>query len=162
MKPRAEKTVIHLKVNGKMLEVQAPLGERLMWVLRDAGFQGVKHGCEDGTCGACTILLDGKAVACCTMLAAQSEGHEITTIEALGDPDHLHPLQERFIVDGAIQCGYCTPGMILSAQAMLAKSPDPSEEEIKDALCGNLCRCTGYQKPIQAIKKYAREKRDGR
>ncbi|MEK7767112.1 MAG: (2Fe-2S)-binding protein [bacterium] len=154
--------MLTLTINGKAREVRAPLGERLMWVLRDAGFQGVKHGCEDGTCGACTILLDGKAVTCCTMLAAQAEGREITTIEALGDPDHLHPLQERFIVDGAIQCGYCTPGMILSAHALVSESPDPTEAEIKDALCGNLCRCTGYQKPIQAIQKYAKENRHGR
>lgn len=155
---------ISLKINDELYKVKVNSGDNLLIVMRKLGFFGVKHGCETGECGACTVLLDGKPVNSCLMLAAQAEGHRIETIEALGQhpqggwktTEGLHPLQTAFAINGAIQCGYCTPGQILAAKHLLDKNPDPSENEIRDAISGVLCRCTGYIKPVLAVK-YAAE-----
>ncbi|MCK5314326.1 MAG: (2Fe-2S)-binding protein, partial [Anaerolineales bacterium] len=143
---------INLRVNDTSLDIDVAPGDNLLKVLRSQGYFSVKHGCETGDCGACTILLDGKPVNSCVMLAAQAEGHHIQTLEAVGQhPEQgwkttggLHPLQQAFVETGAIQCGYCTPGMVLSATALIEKNASPSDDEIKEALAGNICRCTGY------------------
>lgn len=148
------KQLISLKVNGMDYDVAADTSATLVDVLReDLGLTGVKKGCDDGDCGACTVLIDGKAAASCTTLAAAAQGHEITTIEGLAKNGKLHPMQQAFIDCFAIQCGYCTPGMILAGVALLNENPDPTEEEIRDALRGNICRCTGYTKIINAINQ---------
>jgi len=144
-----------LTVNGETREIEAAPQTRLLDALRGLGYFGVKHGCEDGSCGACTVLLDGRPALACVTLAAQAAGHAITTIEGIGDRDRLHALQQAFVENGAIQCGYCTPAMILAAHALLARNPHPAEEEVRDALSGVLCRCTGYVKPVQAILRAA-------
>jgi putative selenate reductase molybdopterin-binding subunit len=152
-----------LIINQKTVEAAFSPDESLLTVLRRSGFMSVKHGCETGECGACTILLDGKPVNSCLLLAAQAEGHHIDTIEGIGEhPDHgwkktpgMHPIQLAFIETGAIQCGYCTPGQILAAKALLSKNLNPTEEEVREALSGVLCRCTGYVKPVQAVLKAA-------
>ncbi|MGQ9489918.1 MAG: molybdopterin-dependent oxidoreductase [Anaerolineae bacterium] len=146
---------------------QVAVNETLLAALRRHGVFGVKHGCETGECGACTILLDGVPVTSCTMLAAQADGHTVTTVEALGEhPERgwkqtggLHPLQQAFIEVGAIQCGYCTPGQLLAAEALLAQNPNPNEEEVREALSGVLCRCTGYVKPVEAVLRAAARQR---
>jgi putative selenate reductase molybdopterin-binding subunit len=150
---------LELNINGKPHQMSTSPGDTLLKVLRANGFFGVKHGCETGECGACTILVDGKPVNSCVYLAAQAQGHEIETIEHVGEhpeqgwkhTDGLHPLQTSFVDSGAIQCGYCTPAMILAAKELLTRNPNPSEEDVRDALSGVLCRCTGYTKPVQAV-----------
>lgn len=117
----------------------------------ELGLTGVKRGCDCGSCGACTVILDGKAVKSCSILALQANNKEVTTIEGLADGDRLHPIQQAFVNYSAFQCGYCTPGMIMSAKALLDENPDPTEDEVKQALRGNLCRCTGYVKIIEAV-----------
>jgi len=145
---------ITLNVNGKDYPLEVKPNEILLNVLRDRlGLMGTKYGCGIGECGACTVLLDGKAVLSCQTLAFTAEGKRITTIEGLEQDGELDPLQQAFIDEGAVQCGYCTPGMILSAKALLDEKPDPSTEEIKQAIRGNLCRCTGYTNIVRAIKK---------
>lgn len=146
---------LSLNINGEERRLKIHVGETLLEVLRHLGYLGVKHGCEDGSCGACTVLLDGKAVHSCVMLAAQANGHRLTTIEGLGTRDHLHPLQAAFIEHGAVQCGYCTPAMILSAKALLDENPFPTEDEVREALSSVLCRCTGYVKPVEAVLSVA-------
>ncbi|MFM8321798.1 MAG: molybdopterin-dependent oxidoreductase [Chloroflexota bacterium] len=154
---------LHLTINETAYEVQAAAGEMLLPVLRRLGFLSVKHGCESGECGACAVLLDGRPVNTCVMLAAQAEGHALRTIEALGEHPQqgwkstagLHPLQQAFVESGAIQCGYCTPAQILAAKALLDRTPDPTEDEVRDALSGVLCRCSGYVKPVQAVLRAA-------
>lgn len=154
---------LNLNVNGVQIEIEAPPGESLLDALRAAGYFGVKHGCETGECGACTVLLDGKPVNSCVYLAAQAQDQRIETIEAVGEhPEQgwkttagLHPIQEAFVETGAIQCGYCTPAMVLAAKELLEKNPDPSEGEVRQALSGVLCRCTGYLKPVQAVLRAA-------
>ncbi|HMK83841.1 MAG TPA: (2Fe-2S)-binding protein [Candidatus Bathyarchaeia archaeon] len=142
----------HLNVNGHTYEVEVEPKSTLLHVLRnDLGLTGSKLGCGKGECGSCTIIMDGKAVPSCLILAAHCEGKKIITIEELQNGDRLHPLQEAFVKYGAIQCGFCTPGMVLSAKAMLDNNPSPTEEEVREALLGNLCRCTGYQKIVEAI-----------
>lgn len=148
---------IHLTINGEERHLELPVGETLLEALRRLGYLGVKHGCEDGSCGACTVLLDGKAVHSCVMLAAQADGHRLTTIEGLGTRDHLHRLQAAFVEHGAVQCGYCTPAMILSAKALLDGNPHPTEAEVREALSGVLCRCTGYVKPVEAVLSVAEQ-----
>ena len=144
---------ISLNVNGKDYPLEVKPNEILLNVLRDRlALMGTKYGCGIGECGACTVLLDGKAVLSCQTLAFTAEGKRITTIEGLERDGELDPLQQAFIDEGAVQCGYCTPGMILSAKALLDAKPDPSTEEIKQAIRGNLCRCTGYTNIVRAIK----------
>ncbi|MFQ6112093.1 MAG: (2Fe-2S)-binding protein [Nitrospinota bacterium] len=129
---------------------------------RELGYTEVKNGCEKGDCGACTVLLDGRAVNACLVLAVQAQGREVMTVRGLGTVDNLHPLQKNFIELGAIQCGFCTPGMLLAAKALLDENPSPSREDIKVGISGNLCRCTGYVKIIDAIEATAAELKKGR
>ena len=148
---------IHLQVNGEPYDLLVEPRHTLLKVLRDdLGLTGTKKGCDTGDCGACTVLMNGKPINSCLALAMEANGKEITTIEGLARGDDLHPLQEAFIQAGAIQCGYCTPGMILTAKALLDENAAPSEEEVKRAISGNLCRCTGYVKIVQAIQAAAR------
>ncbi len=155
---------ITLTVNGSTRRVTVHPGETLMEILRRDGFKGVKNGCAAGDCGSCAVLLDGRAVNSCFVFAAAAEGRAVTTVEGLEADGTLHPLQRAFLDDAAIQCGFCTPGMLMVAAELLARNPDPTEAEIREALAGNLCRCTGYVKPVQAIATAAwmlREARDG-
>jgi len=138
-------------VNGRSRAWSIAPGELLLDVLRREGFFGVKRGCEQGECGACTVLVNGRAVNSCLMFAAQVEGCDVLTIEGLADNGKLHPIQEAFLDHGAAQCGFCTPGMILSAKALLDRNPHPTEAEVREAMAGNLCRCTGYLKPVEAV-----------
>ena len=146
---------LELRINGIIKSLDVAPNESLMTVLRQEGYHSVKHGCETGECGACNVLVDGVPRPSCVMLAAQAGGCTLTTVESLGTARKLHPLQEAFIDTGAIQCGFCTPGMVLSAHALLKSNPDPSENEVRDALSGNLCRCTGYVKPVEAVLRAA-------
>jgi len=149
---------VNLNVNGQDYKVEVPADEKLVDTLRDRlELTGTKKGCGVGECGTCTILLDGKPVSSCLYLTVRAEGKEIMTIEGLGDPDNLHPLQENFKDLQALQCGFCGPGIFMSAKALLDKNSDPSDLEIKEALAGNLCRCTGHVKIIDAIKATAAE-----
>lgn len=149
---------IHLIVNGTQYEFSAAPDQTLLEVLREQlNLTGTKDGCGEGECGACTVLLDGQAVNSCLILAGQVNECEVTTIEGLSSTGHLHPVQESFIQTGAVQCGFCTPGAILSAVALLEHNPNPSEEEIRVALSGNICRCTGYSKMIEAVQIAAKE-----
>ncbi len=151
------KRLITLVVNGQQCEIAVLPHRTLLQVLReDLGLTGAKHGCGLGECGACTVLVDGVPVNSCLMLAVQAHGCEVTTIEGLASDGRLHPLQEAFVEHGAIQCGFCTPGMILSAKALLEKNHSPTEAEIRGAISGNLCRCTGYQKIVEAIESASR------
>ncbi len=150
------KKLINLTVNGKVYDVVVMPNKTLTQVLRDElGLMGTKEGCGMGDCGTCTVILDGRPVNSCLVLAVQANGSEITTIEGVSDGKDLHPIQEAFIEHGAIQCGFCTPGMILSAKNLLEKNPAPTELEIREAISGNLCRCTGYQKIVEAVKAAA-------
>jgi carbon-monoxide dehydrogenase small subunit len=148
-----------LKINGQLYEVSAESNRTLLDVIRyDLGLTGAKEGCGTGNCGSCTILLDGSPVNSCLILAAEVEGKEITTIEGLAENGKLHPLQQAFIDEGAVQCGFCTPGMILSAKALLDSNPHPTEYEIRLGIAGNICRCTGYDKIVKAILRVAGRK----
>jgi carbon-monoxide dehydrogenase small subunit len=143
---------LSLKVNGEFCSLKIDPQRTLLDIIRnELALTGTKEGCGNGECGACTVLLDGHPVNACLVLALQAEGKEVLTIEGLGQEGALHPLQEAFISQGAIQCGFCTPGMVLSAKALLDRNPRPKENEIREALTGNLCRCTGYQKIIEAV-----------
>lgn len=147
------KKQIWLKVNGSEYDLLIKPHWTLIDVLRDEiGLTGTKKGCGKGECGACTVIMDGKAILSCLVLAIQAQGKEIFTIEGLSQEGQLDPLQEAFVKYGAIQCGFCTPGMILTSRVLLDKNPHPTEEEIKRALSGNLCRCTGYVKIIEAVR----------
>jgi len=147
-----EPKLITLKVNGRKHRLALNPNETLLRVLRETlGLMDVKNGCEKGDCGACTVLLNGKAVNSCLVLAWQADGAEIITDAGLGTIDHPHPIQEAFADAGAVQCGYCTPGMVLSTKALLDENPHPTEEEIREAISGNLCRCTGYGQIINAV-----------
>lgn len=142
-----------LNVNGKVHEVFIEPSKTLLEVLRgELGLTGTKNGCDDGNCGACTVIMEGKAVKSCLILVPQARGKEILTIEGLGDEKNLHPLQQAFIDHFAVQCGFCTPGMILAAKALLEENPKAGEEEIREGLHGNICRCTGYVKIVEAIE----------
>lgn len=146
------KAKVRLKVNGKMHEVETEPFRTLLQVIReDLGLTGTKSGCERGECGACTVLIDGVAVNSCLMPVMEVEDKEVLTIEGLARNGHLHPLQEKFIELGAIQCGFCSPGMILMAKALLDRNPRPTEEEVRREISGNYCRCTGYDKIVEAI-----------
>lgn len=147
---------IELEVNKIRYKKTIRASMTLLDFLReDLGLKGTKRGCDSGQCGACTIIMDGKTVNACLILAIQADGKEILTIEGLSSGGRLHPLQEAFVEEGAVQCGFCVPGMILSAKALLDEKKDPSGEEIREALSGNLCRCTGYVKIIKAVQKAA-------
>ncbi len=147
-----------MAVNGQTVTVEIQADELLVDVLRDRlGLIGTKVGCNEGECGACTVIMDGQAVLSCLIPALRAQGRQVTTIEALSDGDRLHPLQQAFVEHGAVQCGYCIPGFILSAKALLDVNPHPSSEEIKEAIAGNLCRCTGYVKIIEAIEAVAHQ-----
>jgi len=146
------KQLMEFRVNGERYEVAVEPNRTLLEVLwEDLGLTGTKMGCNQGECGACTVLLDGIAVCACLTLAVEAKGKEILTIEGLASNGQLHPIQQAFMDHFAVQCGYCTPGMIMSAKALLDKTPDPTEDEVRRALQGNLCRCTGYVKVIEAI-----------
>jgi carbon-monoxide dehydrogenase small subunit len=144
--------IITMTVNGAPVEAAVEPNRTLVQFLReDLGLTGTKHGCGLGDCGACTVILDGKPVNSCLVLAVQANGREVLTIEGLAENGKLHPIQQAFVKTGAVQCGFCTPGMILSAKALLDENPRPTEREIRTAISGNLCRCTGYQKIVEAI-----------
>ncbi len=142
---------LHLTVNGISQNWSIAPGELLLDVLRRQSYFGVKRGCEKGECGACAVLVDGKPINSCLMFAAQAEGRNILTIEGVADGGKLDPLQEAFLDHGAVQCGFCTGGMVISAKALLDGCPDPSEDQVREALAGHLCRCTGYLKPVEAV-----------
>ncbi len=149
---------LKFKLNGEKVSVKTEAGVRLIDLLRNNfGLTGTKEGCGVGECGACTVLMNKKAVNSCLVLAGQLAGASIETIESLAEGEMLHPLQRNFLEHGAVQCGYCTPGMILSAYALLDENPSPDEEEIKEAIAGNLCRCTGYKQIMDSIKATADE-----
>lgn len=149
--------MIRLNINGTAHELEAQPLETLLAVLRDrVGLTGTKDGCGEGVCGACTVLIDGEPVSSCLLLAPYAEGKEITTIEGLAPDGKLHPLQRAFLNNGAFQCGYCTPGMILMAKALLEQKPNPSEQEIRDFMAGNICRCTSYVEIVRAVRQAAR------
>lgn len=151
------KQEIRLVVNGEPYEVAVRPRETLLDVLRNRlGLTGTKKGCDVGDCGTCTVLMDGKPVSSCLVLAVDARDKEITTIEGLSDGDRLHPIQKAFVEQGAVQCGFCTPGMIMTAKALLDENSNPTEDEIREAIAGNICRCTGYVKIIEAIKAAAR------
>ncbi|HXF97544.1 MAG TPA: (2Fe-2S)-binding protein [Gaiellaceae bacterium] len=144
---------IALSVNGERREADVWPGESLLTALRDRlGLSGSKNACEQGECGSCSVLLDGTLVCACLVLAAQADGHEVVTVEGLAGDDGLHPVQEAFVEAGAVQCGFCTPGFVVAAADLLRRNPDPSDDEIREALSGNLCRCTGYQKILTAVR----------
>ena len=152
------KRVLSFILNGDPVEVVAKDNLTLLDLLRDQLYlTGTKKGCEEGECGACTVLLDGKPINSCLTLAVECEGHEVTTIEGLSKNSELHPLQKQFIEKWALQCGYCTPGMIMSAKALLDVNKHPTELEIREAIEGNLCRCTGYAKIVEAVQAAAAE-----
>lgn len=149
---------IELKVNGQKVEAEVPARRMLSDFLRDdLHLTGTKRGCETGTCGACSVLLDGQLVKSCLSLAVQAQGCQVRTVEDLAQGDQLHPVQESFINCGGLQCGYCTPGFVMAACALLEKNSRPSEEEIRSALSGNLCRCTGYTQIVESVQDAARK-----
>jgi carbon-monoxide dehydrogenase small subunit len=153
-------TDIHIRftVNGEEIHLHTDTNRRLLDVLREElGLTGTKEGCSIGECGACTVLVDGTPVNACLTFVAQVEGCEILTIEGIAAEGKLHPLQENFLTFGAVQCGFCTPGMVMTAYALLRETPQPNEEQIKEAITGNLCRCTGYKQIVEAIQQTAAE-----
>ena len=148
---------VTMTVNGEQRTTEVEPRLLLVHYLRDVlGLTGTHVGCDTSNCGACTVHLDGDAVKSCTVLAAQAEGHEVTTIEGIGSESDLHPVQEGFWEHHGLQCGYCTPGMIMAGADLLAKNPDPSEEDVREALAGNLCRCTGYHNIVKAVMSAAK------
>jgi aerobic carbon-monoxide dehydrogenase small subunit len=146
---------VKLELNGEAVEVVVEPRERLVDVVRASGRTGTHLGCETGACGACTVLLDGRTVRSCLIFAAQCDGRRVTTIEALGTPERLHPVMASFHRCHGLQCGFCTPGMVMAAVDLLAENPDPTEAEIREGLEGNLCRCTGYQNIVRAVREAA-------
>ena len=144
---------IDLVVNGERREADVWAGESLLFALREhLGLPGSKNACEQGECGSCSVLLDGELVCACLVLAAQADGHEVVTVEGLAEDGRLHRVQEAFVETGAVQCGFCTPGLVVATAALLDANPEPSDDEIREALSGNLCRCTGYAKIFDAVR----------
>ncbi|PKN24284.1 MAG: (2Fe-2S)-binding protein [Deltaproteobacteria bacterium HGW-Deltaproteobacteria-21] len=159
---KKSKRLITLSVNGQEYELATYPNRTLLEVLReDLSLKGAKEACEDGVCGACTVLLDGKPVRSCLLLAVEAQGGEITTIEGLSGGEKVHPIQQAFLDHGAVQCGYCTSGMVLTAKALLDANPKPSEEEVLTAISGNFCRCTGYNKIVKAISSVKTDREGG-
>jgi aerobic-type carbon monoxide dehydrogenase small subunit (CoxS/CutS family) len=149
---------MELKVNDQIYHINVAAHRTLLDVLRnELGLTGAKEGCGTGSCGACTVLLDGRAVNACLVFVAEAQGRSVTTIEGLAASGELHPLQKAFMDEGAVQCGFCTPGVILSAKALLDETPRPTESQIRRAIAGNLCRCTGYDKIVRAIRRVSDE-----
>jgi aerobic carbon-monoxide dehydrogenase small subunit len=147
---------VALRVNGDEREADVWEGESLLFALRERlGLPGSKNACEQGECGSCSVLLDGELVCSCLVLAAQAQGHDIVTVEGLAREGQLHPVQEAFAETGAVQCGFCTPGLVVATADLLANNPDPNDDEIREALSGNLCRCTGYAKIFDAVRQAA-------
>jgi carbon-monoxide dehydrogenase small subunit len=144
---------IELTVNGDQLEADVWEGESLLFALRERlGLPGSKNACEQGECGSCSVLLDGTLVCACLVLAAQAHGHEVVTVEGVGEDGRLHRVQEAFVETGAVQCGFCTPGLVVATVDLLAQAPQPTDDQIREALSGNLCRCTGYAKIFDAVR----------
>jgi aerobic carbon-monoxide dehydrogenase small subunit len=144
---------IEVTVNGERLEADVWPGESLLWTLRERlGLPGSKNACEQGECGSCSVFLDGTLVCSCLVLAAQADGHEVTTVEGLAEDGQPHAVQQAFVETGAVQCGFCTPGLVVATVDLLRRVPDPSNDEIREALSGNLCRCTGYAKIFAAVQ----------
>jgi aerobic carbon-monoxide dehydrogenase small subunit len=147
---------VAVRVNGERCEADVWEGESLLFALRERlGFPGSKNACEQGECGSCSILLDGRLVCSCLVLAAQADGHDVVTVEGLTEDGRLHRVQEAFVAAGAVQCGFCTPGLVVAAADLLAHNADPSDDDIREALSGNLCRCTGYAKILDAVRAAA-------
>ena len=147
---------VALTVNGEPHETEIWPGESLLYALRERlGLPGSKNACEQGECGSCSVLLDGNLVCACLVLAAQADGHDVVTVEGLADGDSLHRVQEAFADAGAVQCGFCTPGLVVATADLLRRRPDPSDDEIREALSGNICRCTGYAKIFDAVRMAA-------
>jgi carbon-monoxide dehydrogenase small subunit len=147
---------ITLTINGRSHQVDVACDERLLDTLRRLEYTGVKKGCDEGTCGTCVVLMDGRAVNACVVFSASAQYTEITTIEGIGDVDHPHPIQRAFVDAGAVQCGFCTPGMVLSTKALLDRNTSPTDSDIREALDGNLCRCTGYVKILDGVRLAAK------
>lgn len=155
------KHIVNIRVNGEAQSVEGPARRLLSDFLRDdLHLTGTKRGCETGTCGACSVLVDGEVVKSCLILAVQVNGREVTTVEGLSQGETLHPLQESFMQCGGLQCGYCTPGMLITACALLARNPQPTQDEVRHGLSGNLCRCTGYTQIVESVL-HAAEKMHG-
>lgn len=152
---------INLTINGIKKSFVVDPAEKLLDLLRREGYMGVKRGCGSGDCGACAVLFNGRAMNSCLLFAAKADGAEVITVEGLADGEKLHPVQEAFLAEGAVQCGYCTPGMVISAVDLLSRHPDPTEQEIREGLSGNLCRCTGYVKQIDAVRTAGRLMKGG-
>ena len=147
---------IELEVNGELVATDVWPGESLLYALRERlGLPGSKNACEQGECGSCSVLLDGTLACSCLVLAAQADGHSVVTVEGLAGGEELHPVQRAFVEAGAVQCGFCTPGLVVAAADLLARSPDPGDDEIREALSGNLCRCTGYGRILAAVRSAA-------
>jgi aerobic carbon-monoxide dehydrogenase small subunit len=154
------KNQLHITLNGKIMQLEVPSHRLLLDLLRDEiGLTGTKEGCGTGDCGACTVLLNGKPVNSCLIFSGELDGADVVTIEGLKIGPELHPVQQAFIQDGGVQCGYCTSGMLMMSKALLDENPDPSDEDIRFAISGNLCRCTGYAKIVKAVQDAARELR---
>jgi len=157
-----EEKRIQVAVNGKAYELMVPPWRTLLEVIReDLKLTGAKEGCGQGECGACTVIMGGKTVNSCLVLAVEADGQEITTIEGLSEDSKLHPIQEAFVEHAGMQCGFCTPGMIMSAKELLDRNPDPSEREIREGIAGNVCRCTGYTKIVESIGAAAKAMKGG-
>ena len=151
-------TELRLRVNGVARQAAVPDHESLLTTLRERlGLPGSKNACEQGECGSCSVLMDGDLVCACLVLSAAAQDRDIVTVESIGTADALHPIQRAFVESGAVQCGFCTPGLIVSAYALLRANPEPSELEVREALSGNLCRCTGYGKILEAVQNASRE-----
>ena len=147
---------ITVRINGEEQQADCWEGESLLFALREKlGLPGSKNACEQGECGSCSVLLDGTLVCACLVLAVQADGHDVTTVEGLATEDELHPVQQAFVETGAVQCGFCTPGLIVATVDLLKRTPSPSDDEIREALSGNLCRCTGYAKIFDAVRLVA-------
>ena len=159
----AGKTHVHTQINGDEVDFLCEARQPLLEVLRDdLGLTGSKEGCGNGNCGACTIIMNGRAVNSCLVMAVEAEGAEVTTIEGIASPEGLHPLQQKFLEHAALQCGICTPGFIVASKALLDSEPNPSEERIRQWLAGNLCRCTGYDKIIRAVLSASQKLKEGK